>query len=38
MGAIAKPFVLTTAGTLGIDISAIRIGSAPAGPVTCGAK
>jgi beta-glucosidase len=38
MGAIAKPFVLTTASTLGIDISAIRIGSAPAGPVTCGAK
>ena len=38
MGAIVKPFVVTTAGTLAMDVSSIRIGSAPAGPVTCGAK
>ncbi len=38
MGAIVKPFVLATAGTLEVDVSAIRIGSAPAGPVMCGVK
>jgi beta-glucosidase len=38
MGAIVKPFTIATAGTLGLDVSAVRIGSAPAGPVMCGVK
>jgi len=38
MGKVTQPFVLTSSGALGIDVSAIRIGSAPAGPVTCGTK
>ncbi|MBM6578084.1 exo 1,3/1,4-beta-D-glucan glucohydrolase [Microvirga sp. SRT01] len=38
MKTIVKPFALATSGTLSIDVSAIRIGSAPAGPVRCGVK
>ncbi len=35
MARVTRPFVLTTAGKLGIDVSDIRIGSAPPGPVSC---
>jgi len=38
MGKVTQPFVLASSGALGVDISGIRVGSAPAGPVTCGAK
>nr|WP_229664684.1 glycoside hydrolase family 3 protein [Sphingomonas metalli] len=37
MDKVTQPFILTAAGSLGIDISDVRIGSAPAGPVSCGA-
>jgi beta-glucosidase len=35
MARVTRPFVLTTAGKLAIDVSDIRIGSAPPGPVSC---
>ena len=38
MAKVTQPFVLASSGALGVDISGIRVGSAPAGPVTCGAK
>ena len=38
MGKVTQPFVLSSTGALGVDVSSIRIGSAPAGPVTCGTK
>lgn len=38
MDKVTQPFVLASTGALGVDISAIRVGSAPAGPVTCGVK
>ena len=38
MARVTRPFVLTTAGRLAIDISDIRIGSAPPGPVSCGTR
>lgn len=38
MAKVTQPFVLSTAAALKIDISDVRIGSAPPGPVTCGAR
>ncbi len=38
MAKVTQPFILASTGALGVDVSSIRIGSAPAGPVTCGAK
>ncbi|WP_414711399.1 glycoside hydrolase family 3 protein [Sphingomonas sp. UBA978] len=38
MATVTRPFVLTSSGTLGVDISGIRIGTAPAGPVSCGVR
>lgn len=38
MGKVMQPFVLASTGSLGVDVSGVRVGSAPAGPVTCGVK
>ncbi|MEH3159914.1 MAG: glycoside hydrolase family 3 C-terminal domain-containing protein [Sphingomonas taxi] len=38
MKAVTRPFVLASSGALGIDVSGIHIGSAPAGPVRCGVQ
>ncbi len=38
MGKVTQPFVLASTGSLGVDVSGVRVGSAPAGPVTCGVK
>ncbi len=38
MNAIVKPVTIATAGSLAMDVSSIRIASAPPGPVSCGAK
>jgi beta-glucosidase len=38
MARVSRPFVLTTAGRLAVDVSDIRIGSAPPGPVSCGTR
>ncbi len=38
MGKVMQPFVLASIGSLGVDVSGVRVGSAPAGPVTCGVK
>jgi len=37
MGGVTRPAVIASTGPLGIDISGIRIASAP-GPVTCGTR
>ncbi len=34
MGKVTQPFVLASTGSLGVDVSGVRVGSAPAGPVT----
>ncbi|VXD07322.1 1,4-beta-D-glucan glucohydrolase [Sphingomonas sp. T1] len=38
MAQVSKPVTLTTTGALGIDVSSIRIASAPPGPVSCGVR
>ncbi|WP_428970381.1 glycoside hydrolase family 3 N-terminal domain-containing protein [Sphingomonas sp. Xoc002] len=38
MGSVTKPWVLATHSKLTLDISAIRIASAPPGPVSCGVR
>ena len=38
MAQVSKPATLTTTGALGIDVSSIRIASAPPGPVSCGVR
>ncbi|MHA0328563.1 glycoside hydrolase family 3 protein [Sphingomonas melonis] len=38
MGAVQRPWVITTTGRLGMDVSGIRIASAPPGPVSCGTR
>ncbi len=36
MAAVSKPWVVSTAGRLGLDVSSVRVASAPPGPVSCG--
>ncbi|WP_276039754.1 exo 1,3/1,4-beta-D-glucan glucohydrolase [Sphingomonas sp. GM_Shp_1] len=38
MAAVTRPWVLATSGKLTLDISSIRIASAPPGPVSCGVR
>jgi beta-glucosidase len=38
MGKVTRPWVLTSDGALAIDVSAVRIATAPPGPVSCGAR
>ena len=38
MGAVQRPWVIATTGRLGMDVSGIRIASAPPGPVSCGTR
>ncbi|KTT98464.1 1,4-beta-D-glucan glucohydrolase [Sphingomonas yabuuchiae] len=38
MGAVSKPWIIATSGKLNLDISSIRIASAPPGPVSCGVR
>ena len=38
MAKVTKPVTLASTGALGIDISGIRIASAPPGPVACGVR
>ena len=38
MAKVTRPFVLASRGALGLDVSGVRIGSAPAGPVSCGVR
>ncbi|MDQ1230766.1 exo 1,3/1,4-beta-D-glucan glucohydrolase [Sphingomonas sp. SORGH_AS_0879] len=38
MAAVSRPWVLSTSGKLTLDISSIRIASAPPGPVSCGVR
>jgi len=38
MAAVSRPWVLATSGKLTLDISSIRIASAPPGPVSCGVR
>lgn len=38
MAHVSEPFRLSTAGRLGIDVSTVRVASAPPGPVNCGVK
>ncbi len=38
MDKVTKPWILATEGRLGLDISSIRIASAPPGPVSCGMR
>lgn len=38
MGAVTKPWTIAAGGRLTLDISAIRIASAPPGPVSCGVR
>jgi beta-glucosidase len=38
MGQVTKPWIVSTSGRLGIDISSVRIASAPPGPVSCGTR
>lgn len=38
MNAVRRPWVVATGGRLGLDISGIRIASAPPGPVSCGTR
>ena len=38
MDKVTKPWILATGGRLGLDISSIRIASAPPGPVSCGMR
>jgi len=38
MAQVSKPVTLATTGVLGIDVSSIRIASAPPGPVSCGVR
>ncbi len=38
MDKVTKPWTLATEGRLGLDISSIRIASAPPGPVSCGMR
>ncbi|MCT8002046.1 exo 1,3/1,4-beta-D-glucan glucohydrolase [Sphingomonas sanguinis] len=38
MATVSKPWVIATEGKLTLDISSIRIASAPPGPVSCGVR
>ncbi len=38
MDKVTKPWILASEGRLGLDISSIRIASAPPGPVSCGMR
>ncbi|MES3150793.1 glycoside hydrolase family 3 protein [Sphingomonas faeni] len=38
MAQVSKPVTLATTGALGIDVSSIRIASAPSGPADCGVR
>ena len=38
MSAVQRPWMIATAGKLTIDISGVRIASAPPGPVSCGTR
>ncbi|KQN93828.1 1,4-beta-D-glucan glucohydrolase [Sphingomonas sp. Leaf231] len=38
MDKVTKPWIVATDGRLGIDISSVRIASAPPGPVSCGMR
>ena len=38
MASVTKPWTIATTGKLGLDISSIRIASAPPGPVSCGMR
>jgi beta-glucosidase len=38
MAQVVKPLTLESTGALGLDISTVRIASAPPGPVSCGVK
>lgn len=38
MAKVTRPATITTTGKLGLDISGVRIASAPPGPVSCGSR
>ena len=38
MARVTMPATIASTGTLGLDVSSIRIASAPPGPVTCGTR
>jgi beta-glucosidase len=38
MGKVTQPFVLSSGDAFVLDISGVRVGSAPAGPVSCGTR
>ncbi|WP_294219087.1 glycoside hydrolase family 3 protein [uncultured Sphingomonas sp.] len=38
LGAVQRPWLIATTGRLGMDVSGIRIASAPPGPVSCGTR
>ena len=38
MGAVQRPWMIATPGKLTIDVSGVRIASAPPGPVSCGTR
>jgi beta-glucosidase len=38
MGSVQRPWVIATTGRLGMDVSGVRIASAPPGPVSCGTR
>jgi beta-glucosidase len=38
MDKVTQPFILTSTGAVSLDVSSIRVGTAPAGPVSCGVR
>lgn len=38
MGQVTRPWIVATSGRLGLDISSVRVASAPPGPVSCGTR
>ncbi|GLK50009.1 1,4-beta-D-glucan glucohydrolase [Brevundimonas intermedia] len=38
MAAVTRPFIIAATGPMAVDISSIRIASAPPGPVQCGVR
>ena len=38
MGRVGETAIIATDGRLGLDVSGIRVASAPPGPVSCGAR
>jgi len=38
MAKVTRPVVIASTGTLGLDVSGVRVASAPPGPVSCGAR